>query len=124
TLPIGNAIVVMPQNAVTQFVGFSVTLNVLANGQTPLGLQWYQGDPPSGTLLSGQTSSSLVFPSVQATDQSDYYVIASNSLNTATSGVVFLRVFSDSAVAITQPPASITVPQGYSAAFSIGASGT
>jgi len=124
TFPIGPAVVIMPQTAVTQYVNLSITLNVLANGQAPLTLQWYQGDPPNGTLLPGQTSSSLVFPNVQSTNAGDYYVVAGNSLNTATSSVVTLTVFNQSPVTITQQPTNTSVFQGYTAAFSIGAAGT
>jgi hypothetical protein len=121
--PVGAPVISAIQTGVTQYVNLSATLSVAADGQAPMTLQWYKVGPPD-TLLAGQTSSSLNFASLATTDQGNYYALVTNPLGTAQSANIFLRVFTDTAVSITQPPTNITVLQGYSATFYLGASGT
>ncbi len=123
SLPLGAPVVATLQAGVTQYVNLSATLGVAANGQAPLTVQWYKVGPPD-TALPGQNGLSLVFPSLASTDQGSYYAIASNGQGTATSANIYLRVFADTAVSITQQPTNTTVLEGYSASFYLSASGT
>ena len=122
-LPIGAPVIAAQQTGVTQYVNLSATLSVTANGQSPLTIQWYKVGSPD-TALPGQNGLSLVLPSVSTSDQGNYYAIVSNAISTAQCANIYLQVFSDTAVSITQQPTNITVLQGYSATFDIVAAGT
>jgi len=120
-LPIGPALAGVTPANLTNFAGQSATFTAVVNGQAPLSVQWYK----AGTLLTGQTNVTFTIPSVAVSDSStNYYVIASNALGTNQSGPASLTVLADTPVSITQQPVSVTVPQGYPASFTVGASGT
>lgn len=123
SLPVGPVIASMLQTSVTQYAGLSVTIPAIVNGEGPVAAQWYKGSAP-GTLLVGQTNSSLVLSTLTAADAGDYYVIASNAVGTAQSGIVTLTVLADTPVSFTQQPASISVPENYAASFTVAATGT
>lgn len=121
--PLGSPVISALQSGVTQYVNLSATLSVAADGQAPMTLQWYKVGPPD-VAVSGQNSLSLVFPSLAVSDQGNYYAVVSNGGGTAQSANIFLRVFADTAVSITQQPTNTSTFQGYSASFYIAASGT
>ena len=121
TLPLGPAQVWAAQTGVTQYVGIPVTLTVLANGQAPMALQWYKAP---NTLLTGQNSSSLVIANPTLSDSGNYYAIVSNSFATNQSANITLTVLGNTPVVITLQPTNLTVPQGFSASFTVAASGT
>ena len=121
-IPVGPAVVSIPSpTTVTQFATFNVTLSCFVNGQAPVTVQWYKAP---GTLLTGQTNTTLLLANLSTSDSGDYYVIAHNSLDTVQSGNLTLVVQPDMPVSITQQPASTTVPNGFPASFSVVASGT
>jgi hypothetical protein len=122
-LPMGASVIAALQTGVTQYVGLSATLSVVANGQAPMTCQWYKVGSPD-TSVPGQTGLSLTFSSVQSSNQGNYYAIVNNGLGSAQSSNIFLAVFADSPVSVTQSPTNLTVLQNYSASFYVAASGT
>jgi Concanavalin A-like lectin/glucanases superfamily/Immunoglobulin domain len=121
SLPIGPAMVAIQQTNVTQYEGLPVTLSVAANGEAPMSLQWFKGSTP----LAGKTSPSLVIPSSLVSDTETYYVIISNRPSGAIqSANISLTVFPNTPVFITQQPTNATVYEGFSATFTVAASGT
>jgi hypothetical protein len=121
--PMGSPMILAQQAGVTQYVGVSATLSVAANGQAPMTCQWYKAGSPD-TALSNQTALTLVFNSVQTTNEGNYYAVVSNALGTAQSANIYLHLLPASPVAITLQPTNVTVLQGYPASFYIGASGS
>ncbi len=79
-LPVPSAS--LSPTAVTQYVGFNVTLSAGVAGQAPVTVQWYK---QPGTPLTGQTSATLNLNNVQLSDAGNYYVIASNAVTGANS---------------------------------------
>jgi hypothetical protein len=119
-MPLGPAIARMGQTNLTQWQGLSATLVALVAGQAPLTVQWYKAP---GTLLAGQTNTTLFFSSLTPSDAGDYYVQVSNGLGTAQSDTTTLTVQAPVAPTITQPPQSQTVYPHQSATFSVLATG-
>ena len=77
-----------PKASTTGFVGASVTLNAIVEGQPVPTLQWYKGT----TLLSGKTGSSLTLSNLSLTDTGDYHLEATNSQGTVSSNVAHVEV--------------------------------
>jgi hypothetical protein len=121
TMPIGPALAGIQQTTVTQYSSMNVTIGAAIGGQAPVSVQWYKA--PS-TLLAGKTNSSLTLSNLTLGDAGDYYVMASNGLGSSQSSNVTLVVLNDTPVAITQHPASVSVPEGFAASFTVSASGT
>lgn len=63
--------VITQQPANQTNTGGGVTLSVTATGTSPT-YQWFQGNPPSGTAISGATGSSVV---VNPSSSTNYYVV-------------------------------------------------
>lgn len=105
-------------NALT---GQNVTFTASALGQTPISYQWFQGNPP-GTILAGQTSTTLTLSNLDLSKAGNYFVVVSNVYGSATSSVA--------AVTLVYPPSIVTPPSGTnlslhgSAILSVTASGT
>jgi uncharacterized delta-60 repeat protein len=76
-----------PSSAIVQ-TGHSVTFSVIATGSPTPSLQWFKG----GTLLTGQTASSLTLNNVQLSDAGDFSCVASTGSETLPSGVARLAV--------------------------------
>ena len=74
-------------------VGDSIDLSAVAVSDQPLNYQWYHGD----TMLSGQTGTNLSLSSLQESDGGGYYLVAANSLGSATSEVAQVTVRSPDA---------------------------
>jgi len=74
----------------TNATGTATTFTAVANGNPAPTYQWYSND--TAHALSGQTSSSYTIASVTLTDAGSYFVIASNSVGTATSRHAVLTV--------------------------------
>ncbi len=68
--------------------GDTVTFTAVADGTAPISYQWIKNGAP----IIGATSSMLTLSSVQASDDGNYAVIASNSVGSATSGTALLTV--------------------------------
>ena len=61
--------------------GESLTLTTTVSGSQNT-YQWYKGVYPSGTLIAGETNSTLVFPSVSVTNSGDYYCLINSDIVT------------------------------------------
>jgi uncharacterized repeat protein (TIGR03803 family) len=109
-----------PQN-VTVAGGGSASFTSAASGTAPLTYQWYFD---TNTVLTDQTNSVLTLSDVSAGQDGYYLVVVSNPYGSATSTAAQLTVITTTAPTITQQPQSITVTNGYDAAFTNVASGT
>ena len=116
--PLPLAIMAQPANE-TVTAGSSANLNVVASGPAPLFYQWTF----NGTNLVGATNSTLLIPSVQVTDAGVYAVIVSNNYDSVVSSNAVLTVITQPPIITTQP-ASQTNFAGYSASFTVAASGS
>src|SRR6266576_3853118 len=106
----------------TVTAGQTATFSVIAAGTAPLSYRWMKG----GATISGETSSSYTTPPTTSGDNgSQFTVMVSNPVGSATSNAATLTV-SATAVApsITTQPASQTVTAGQTATFSVVATGT
>jgi len=74
--------------SVTATAGQLVTLRVGASGTAPLSYQWFKG----GVAISGATTETLAFASVQASDAGNYYVVVTNNEGAATSQTATVTV--------------------------------
>jgi uncharacterized repeat protein (TIGR01451 family) len=81
--------------SVTNATGANVVFSVAATGSPPLSYQWfYNGSPlTDGDRITGSQSNNLFITNLQTGDSGNYSVIASNSVNTATSTVATLTVY-------------------------------
>jgi autotransporter-associated beta strand protein len=87
-VPSGPTITSHPQSR-TNHAGTSATFTVAATGSDPLGYQWYFqnfGNPVGGN------SASYTKVNVQAGDAGNYFVVVTNGLGSATSGLAALTV--------------------------------
>ena len=118
------AIMTHPESK-TVLVGETTTFSATATGTAPLSYQWQK----NGIAISGATVSSYTTPPATSTDNgSQFRVVVSNSLGTATSNPATLTV-STSVPSVTPPaimthPESKTVLVGETATFSATATGT
>src|SRR6266550_2645932 len=106
----------------TVTAGQTATFSVIAAGTAPLSYRWMKG----GATISGATSSSYTTPPTTSGDNgSQFTVMVSNPVGSATSNAATLTV-SAAAVApsITTQPASQMVTAGQTATFSVVATGT
>lgn len=115
-----------PQNQIVP-AGSNAVFTVLTPARSgPYTYQWYEGatvlaDGPtgSGSTIAGSHTASLLISNVSAADCGNYFVVAANPLNSATSVVAQL----DLAIIITNQPASLVIPTGSTAVFTVGAIG-
>ena len=108
-------------------VGQAAVLTVNAVSGTPLTYQWKKFGVPvsNGNGISGATTASISFASVQLAHGGDYSVAVSNSAGSVTSSVATLTVTPVMVVpSITIQPQSLIVTQGKAAQFSVTAVGT
>ena len=108
-------------------VGQAAVLTVDAVSGTPLTYQWKKSGVPvaNGNGISGATTATLSFASVQLAHAGDYSVTVSNSAGSVTSSVTTLTVMPVVVVpSITIQPQSLIVTQGQAAQFSVTAVGT
>ncbi len=113
-----KAFVIAPPQSIAVVAGSNATFSVAAGGDAPLAYQWlFAGNP-----IAGATSSSLIIPNAQSTNEGAYRVVVSNALGTATSAVATLTVLLPPS--ITSLPQSQTVVAGTTATFNVGANGT
>jgi hypothetical protein len=116
-LPQGPPVVVMQQTNMAQYVGSNVTVVAFVDGEVPLTVQWYKAP---NTLLAGQTSSSLNFPSAALSDSGTYFLIASNALGTTQGSNVDLTILSQGPPTITAQPQSQVVYSNQNVYFNVG----
>jgi hypothetical protein len=105
----------------------AITLTVQASGSGPLTYQWMKGgiSVSNGGGISGATTATLSFASVEASQAGEYTVIVSNSAGSVTSAPAALTV--NPVVispAISGQPQSLVVNQGKSAEFTVTATGS
>ncbi len=112
-----------PQSVTNNNPGSASSFTVFAMGTPPLAYQWFSGTPASGTLLGGQTGSTLVFNPAQTNEAGPYFVVVSNSLNAVTSSVAILTVLTTPQVVVQPSPASLDLFVGRSTNYSVGAIG-
>jgi len=98
--------------------GATVTFTVGATGTAPLAYQWRK----NGVNIPGANGSSFQIPGVSASDAAAYSVVVSNGGGTVTSQNALLGLVG--APLITAHPASINLPAGQNASFSVTATGT
>jgi hypothetical protein len=101
----------------TLTVGETISLSAQVAGQEPMTFQWFK----NGEAIAGATSRNLSIPGAQLTDSGQYTLVASNSLDTATS--IAAQVTVNPVIQITTQPESQTVNEGSSVSFSVIASG-
>ncbi len=118
---VAPTITTQPANK-TVTVGQTATFSVVATGTAPLTYQWKKG----GTAISGATASSYTTPATTSADNgSQFTVVVTNSVGSATSNAATLTVNAASvAPTITTQPANKTVTVGQTATFSVVATGT
>ncbi len=112
-----NVAVASAPTSLIQCPGDSATFSVSASG-TGLSYQWYKG----GTLMPGQSGSSLALNNVSAADAGTYSVTVSGACGNPVSASASLTV--NQAVAVVGGPVSLTNCPGDSATFSVSATGT
>jgi len=120
-----NIMAVSPNLSKT--VGQPAALTVDAISGTALSYQWKKSGVPvaNGNGISGATTASLSFSSVQLAHAGDYSVTVSNSAGSVTSSVATLTVTPALvAPSIVTQPSSVTVTQGEAAEFSLTAAGS
>ena len=102
--------------------GQPATFSVATTGTAPMTYQWSK----NGAAISGAVYSSYTTPATTAADNgTQFNVLVSNSMGTATSNAAMLSVKAAViAPAITAQPASRTVNAGQTATFSVAATGT
>ncbi|HEY4414914.1 MAG TPA: immunoglobulin domain-containing protein [Verrucomicrobiae bacterium] len=102
TSPAGTppSIATQPVNSMG-FVGGTVTLGTVASSSQTINYQWYFNN----AALAGANSANLVLNNVGLTNYGNYFLIASNTLGSATSSVVVVTV----------------LPFGYTNAFDMAA---
>lgn len=103
----------------TVFAGSNVVFTVTAVGTDPKTYQWFfEGNP-----ISGATASSYTRSNAQSTNQGNYSVTVSNSVNVTSSTNSFLTV-TDTGPVIYTNPTSRTNGAGANSTFSVNAYGT
>lgn len=85
--PLPPLVPAMPLRQVVA-VGTAATLHANALGTPPLSYTWFRGESP----LPSQTNAQLSFPSVQFTDEGNYWVRVSSYLGQASNAPTLLRV--------------------------------
>jgi hypothetical protein len=104
-------------NNQTVTLGQNASFSVVTFGPTP-GYQWFF----NSAALSGATNASLNLTSAQTNQAGNYLVVIATPVGSITSQVATLTV--NVPAFITSQPTSLTVTQGQTAAFTVGASGT
>jgi alpha-tubulin suppressor-like RCC1 family protein len=104
--------------------GINVSLPALATGSLPIGYQWFFNSnalTDTGRIF-GSLSSSLSISNCNTNDTGSYFVIASNSVGSATSSVAAL--FIGAPPVILQSPTNQTGLVGSNITFTVQADGT
>ena len=112
-----NVLVATAPVSVTNCPGTTAHFSVTATG-TGLGYQWYKG----GTVLTGETGSTLTLANVSASDAGVYSVVVSGTCGNAVTNSASLTVNEN--VVVATAPVSVTNCPGTTANFSVTATGT
>jgi hypothetical protein len=119
-LPVGLPQITMQQSNLTVYVGDSVTLSSIVDGQAPLTLQWYKA--PS-TPLTGQTNTSLTLANLTQANSGSYYIIGTNPSGATQGSNVTMSVLTLTPPLINQQPANQSVYLHQRATFTVSAVG-
>lgn len=119
-LPVAPLITEEPAASTTAVQGSKVTLTVKAISNTAMTYQWRK----NGSNMPGKTSSSLVFTSVQPTDDATYSVVVKNAAGDATSADAILTVQFKPVFTLQPLPAKSTVATGSNVTYSVANTGT
>ena len=116
---LGNPVTIgtQPQD-VTSPSGSNASFTVSANGMTNYTYQWRFG----GTNLAGATSASFTRTNVLSAQAGSYDVVVMNPINSVTSSVATLTIYSGT-LNITNQPQNRTGVVGTNITFTVGASG-
>ena len=109
--------VIQPVSRATN-IGANVTFSAQVSNPTITSFQWRK----DGNNIPGATGTSYSLFNVQLVDVGNYSVFVNNAVGGTTSSNALLQV--GIAPSFTAPPSSLTVTQGQSANFTVGASGT
>lgn len=105
----------------TNWMGSAGSLNASATGTVPLRYQWYRGSQP----LSGETNTSLSFPSLAGTNTGAYTVVATNLAGANTSTVANVFVITNGVWTYTPAISVVQIPAtGSDAASGIASTNT
>jgi hypothetical protein len=122
-MPAAVAITKQPVSTTNNVPTNPVTFSVAAMGTPPLSYQWYRGNPGSGLLLGGSTSTNLTLTSVQLSHAGNYYVVVTNDFGATTSSVATLTVFRAPQIVQQPTPAALSLHTGESISLNVGATG-
>lgn len=114
------SITTQPKNFVVA-LGKTATFTVEAGGSLPLYYRWFRNG--TNLVLAGDGKSTLSITNAQATQAGAYHVVISNVINTVTSTNVTLTVVTTRPT-ITSNPASLALPTGSTATFTVVAGGS
>ena len=118
-LNLGNPVsIASPPQSQTAPSGTNVSFSVAAGGMTNYAYQWRFG----GTNLAGATNTVFTRTNVPATLAGNYDVVVKNPINSTTSSVAVLTVYSGT-INITNQPPSRGVTAGTNVTFTVGAGG-
>src|SRR5208282_904437 len=117
TLTVNTPVTATPLSNVTACPGDSVIFSTVASGTGPFSFAWLE----NGTLISGQTNSSLTLNSVTTSQAGTYTVSVSGACGSATnSATLTVNV----PVTVTVAPVNQTTLVGSNVTFSVTATGT
>jgi len=116
--------IVTPPTGVTNAVGSSFTLTVIASGSVPMGFEWRRGAVKLTNFILMTTTSSFTVLNPQTTDSGIYRVVLTNSGNMNPLTNATATVLIQTPPVITNSPASQTVELGSPAIFQVGARGS
>ena len=114
-------IVVLGETTITQYVGFDVTIQTQPFGEVPMTAQWFKSP---NQQLDGQTNASLTLSNLTLDDAGTYYLVVSNSINTAQSPDFTLNVLPVAKPTITEQPAAVSAYPHQTVSFAVTAMGT
>ncbi len=118
TLTVNTPVTATPLSNVTDCPGDSATFSTVASGTSPFSYAWLK----NGTLISGQSGSSLTLTNVSASDMATYSVIVSGACGSEVTNSATLTV--NVPVTVTVAPVSQTTVVGSNVNFSVTAAGT
>jgi len=116
TLTVIDPVITGQPVGVTNIDGSAVAFSVTVVGSSPLSYQWYQ----DGSILDGETESTLTLDDVADSDAGNYTVVVTN---------IYGNVTSTPAILVTVPPLIVAQPisvvalQGDSVSFSVSVDG-
>jgi alpha-tubulin suppressor-like RCC1 family protein len=125
TSAVANVTVLVPPAITNQspsthvLAGQQINLSVAATGSTPLAYRWMF----QNSTISGATASNLIINNAQQVNEGIYQAVVGNSVGSATSAVMFVRVDPAGPTIVTNP-VSQTRPASSNATFAVTAIGS